>query len=37
LENWSGSQKSLSCASACAAATASFMPPSDSVIWNCAP
>ena len=37
LENWSGSQTSSSRASACAAATASFMPPSDSVTCTCAP
>ena len=37
LENWSGSQTSSSRASAWAAATASFMPPIDSVMWTCAP
>ena len=35
--NWSGSQKSSSRASAWAAATASFIPPIDSVTWTCAP
>ena len=37
LENWSGSQKSSSRASAWAAATASFIPPIDSVTCTCAP
>ena len=37
FENWSGSHVSPSRASACAAATAAFMPPIDSVTWTWAP